>query len=197
MALILAIGELQKQAGPDQRVSARADLVAAQQNPSWTGVWRADQPDSQPAWLVSGEKPDPTAAQPAQSSASLLAAIKGNAASKEIRVPLVSIFKSGGMGWWVGDEGGKARIDLAKPKEAPPNNSSRVARSQSTLESGLLALGSGFEQLGPDSAVDKGRLISMETVRLASSEKDLPRTYFDDLTSGGHGLPVNVAQGRL
>jgi hypothetical protein len=197
MALILAIGELQKQAGPDQRVSARADLVAAQQNPSWTGVWRADQPNSQPVWLVSGETPDPTAMPPAQSSVSLLAAIKGQTDSKEIRVPLARISKSGGIGWWVGDEGGKARVDLAKPKEVPANENSRVARSQSTLESGLLALGSGFEQLGPDSAVDKGRLISMETVRLASSQKDLPRIYFDDLTSGGHGLPVNVAQGRL
>jgi Tfp pilus assembly protein PilX len=56
MALCLAIGELQKQAGPDQRVSARADLVGTPQNPSWTGVWRADQPDSPPNWLVSGDE---------------------------------------------------------------------------------------------------------------------------------------------
>lgn len=200
MALCLAIGELQKQAGPDQRVSARADLVGTMQNPSWTGVWRADQPDSLPNWLVSGEKPDPATLLPTSSSVSLLAAIKGKTDSKELRVPLVKISPSkttGGMGWWVGDEGIKARVDLTKPSGAPPNNSSRLARSQSTLESGLLALGRGFEQLGPDSAVDKSTLISMETLSLATSETDLPRTYFDDLTSGGHGLPVNVAQGRL
>lgn len=200
MALCLAIGELQKQAGPDQRVSARADLVGTSQNPSWTGVWRADQPDSLPNWLVSGEKPDPATVLPTPSSVSLLAAIKGKTDSKELRVPLVKISPpkaTGGIGWWVGDEGVKARVDLAKPSGAPTDNGSRLARSQSTLESGLLALGRGFEQLGPDSAVDKGTLISMETLSLATSEKDLPRTYFDDLTSGGHGLPVNVAQGRL
>lgn len=200
MALCLAIGELQKQAGPDQRVSARADLMGTPQNPSWTGVWRADQPDSPPSWLVSGENPDPATALPATSSVSLLAAINGKADSKELRVPLVKISQAkvtGGMGWWVGDEGVKARVDLAKPSGAPPDNNSRLARSQSTLESGLLALGGGFEQLGPDSAVKKSALISMETLSLATSEKKLPRTYFDDLTSGGHGLPVNVAEGRL
>ncbi len=201
MALFLAIGELQKQAGPDRRVSANASLSGAPQNTNWTGVWRADQVTSQPTWLVSGDKPDPAAAlTDPKTSISLLAAIKGNAASMELRVPLVKISQSkatGGMGWWIGDEGVKARVDIAKPKLAPPSGLSRLVRSQSTLESGLLALGAGFEKLGHDSAIDKGSLISMETVELATAEKDLPRTYFDHRTSGGYGLPVNVAQGRL
>jgi hypothetical protein len=66
----------------------------------------------------------------------------------------------------------KARVDLAKPSEAPPNNSSRLARSQSTFESGLLALGDGFEQLGPDSAINKGKLISMEILNFQSYVPD-------------------------
>lgn len=43
MALILAIGKLQTLTGPDQRLTASAQLATASQpvkNPHWTGVWR-------------------------------------------------------------------------------------------------------------------------------------------------------------
>jgi len=48
VALILAIGQLQKAAGPDQRVTAHAEVVETElgaaegglENPYWTGVWR-------------------------------------------------------------------------------------------------------------------------------------------------------------
>ena len=59
-ALRLAVGQLQQEAGPDRRATARADLtqagvaVSALRNPMWTGVWRSDRPDQPPAWLVSG-----------------------------------------------------------------------------------------------------------------------------------------------
>ncbi len=200
MAIMLAIGALQKQAGPDQRVSATASLAGATQNQNWTGVWRADQADSRPAWLVSGENPDPARPLPVPSSTRLLAAITGNADSRELRVPTVTVKQSntaGSFAWWVGDEGVKARVDLARPKEEAPENLTRLARSQSALEPGLIALGAGFEKLGPDSVIEKTRLISMKSVSFAASNPELPRIHFDDLTSGGEGLAVNVAQGRL
>ena len=86
MALYVAIGELQKHAGPDQRVTATAAILDTNtqtpeidgvEQPHWTGVWRrnpaiADDPptldpdmfdanwDSHPemqlAWLVSGNE---------------------------------------------------------------------------------------------------------------------------------------------
>lgn len=77
-ALNLAVGQLQKYAGPDQRVTARADIQTANTgNPLWTGVW-----DSRPAsaanpthavapssntplaWLVSGNETNGTALTP-------------------------------------------------------------------------------------------------------------------------------------
>ncbi len=47
MALMLAIGQMQKVAGPDQRVTASSSLLAPDAsasiaNPSWVGVWRTD-----------------------------------------------------------------------------------------------------------------------------------------------------------
>ncbi|MFM9001885.1 MAG: hypothetical protein ACKORB_09760, partial [Opitutia bacterium] len=59
-ALRLAVGQLQQEAGPDRRATARADLtqpgvsVNNLRNPMWTGVGRSDRPDQPPAWLVSG-----------------------------------------------------------------------------------------------------------------------------------------------
>ena len=67
MALNMAIGQLQKYAGPDQRVTARADILPAATpaltgGTMWTGVWGNSQPStavsSTPTavmnWLVSG-----------------------------------------------------------------------------------------------------------------------------------------------
>lgn len=39
MAMMLALGDLQNYAGPDQRVTALADLVTGASNPLYTGVW--------------------------------------------------------------------------------------------------------------------------------------------------------------
>lgn len=198
MALMIAIGELQKQAGPDQRVTAASSLTNATENPNWTGVWRADQPASAPAWLVSGLNPDPSLPLPAAFSVSLLPADPADPGSKELRATLVSTSGNtpGGYAWWVGDEGVKARIDLAKPKAAATDHIARLSRSQSPLEPGLTQLGTDFVNLGPDAVIDKTSLITMETLGIASS-KAMPRKFFHDLTTGGIGLPVNVAQGRL
>lgn len=63
LAMMIALGELQKHTGPDQRVTARADLIfpnedtdlsasqlnaywGAARNPNWTGVWKNENDDS-------------------------------------------------------------------------------------------------------------------------------------------------------
>ncbi len=79
LALMLAIGDLQKSAGPDQSVTARADVIPANSaNPHLTGVWKsweikATAPPSPTeyekaardakflGWLVSGTDPAKTA----------------------------------------------------------------------------------------------------------------------------------------
>lgn len=44
MALILAIGQLQKNAGPDQRITAPASIADASYPPGFTGVWKSWEP---------------------------------------------------------------------------------------------------------------------------------------------------------
>lgn len=60
LALMLALGELQKQVGPDQRVTAPASLLdgtpdspdaEGMVHPHWTGVWRSTMSDGGPIWL--------------------------------------------------------------------------------------------------------------------------------------------------
>jgi hypothetical protein len=75
VALRLALAHLQQEAGPDRRMTARADITADTmqkgwswstiRNPLWTGVWRSDNPSQPPAWLVSGRHDQPAGAQSA------------------------------------------------------------------------------------------------------------------------------------
>ena len=87
VSLRLALGHLQQEAGPDRRMTARADITADSiypppnnnlaasptnpaswnwatlPNPMWTGVWRSDYPLQPPAWLVSGRNDRPANSQ--------------------------------------------------------------------------------------------------------------------------------------
>ncbi|MFA6962525.1 MAG: hypothetical protein WC205_17345 [Opitutaceae bacterium] len=66
LALNIALGQLQKYAGPDQRVTARAEILSAVPaigNAMWTGVWGNSQASSAISstdtllnWLVSGNE---------------------------------------------------------------------------------------------------------------------------------------------
>jgi len=72
-SLRLALAHLQQEAGPDRRMTARADITADKfqpgwtwqtiRNPLWTGVWRSDRPLQPPAWLVSGRHDQPAGKQ--------------------------------------------------------------------------------------------------------------------------------------
>ncbi|MFZ9937075.1 MAG: hypothetical protein ACO3JG_08415, partial [Luteolibacter sp.] len=173
LALTLAIAELQKAAGPDQRVTAIADIAAgpngARAEPGaapvndqavdgtskglsavqpgtryWTGVFRnPDTPQSifektpgavVSEWLVSGQTAaDRSPGNPACVVGSAGAVADANraavlvgfgtvgegagAAERCVAAPMVPIANdqraTGGLAWWVGDEGLKARLDMA------------------------------------------------------------------------------------
>jgi hypothetical protein len=145
LGLMLAIGELQKTAGVDQRITARADILGESiANPKLTGVWnsweiKATTPPlpaeyAKPArdgkflgWLVSDTDPAATgeiayASQPASSAVTLWG--KGTLGSADpatshvsaAKVPLAS--SPGAFAWAVLDEGVKARINTRYADDA-------------------------------------------------------------------------------
>ncbi len=217
MALMIAIGELQKSTGPDQRVTLTSGLTsgAGSANPSWTGAVDVSPatlpPDAKASkinWLVSGEVPDPAriltkSTQLNQGNALRLGTFNTSpTATTELLAPLVNVTQGSNRGryaWWIGDEGTKARVDLAKPKITPTTDRDRLAQSQSPLEGGFAKLGSNWSGLAPspDGTIDKATLISLQTASLATANRMLATEYFNDVTSGGYGLPVNVVTGGM
>jgi hypothetical protein len=139
LALMLAIGDLQKQLGPDQRISITADQrlkpggdgaesASDPEKRQWTGVfdsWPAIS-DTRPtpvfrSWLVSG---DPAkVSQIAEADTELTgsdfielvgAGTLGTTSTGLVRVPTVSLVSNGKpagrLAWWIGDQGVKAAV---------------------------------------------------------------------------------------
>jgi hypothetical protein len=138
LALMLALGELQRTAGPDQRVTARADILGeSEANPQFTGVWESKQikatepptasdydKDAKAAqfrgWLVSNidveaARQSSFASKPLTSPVTLwgTGTLGTNALAQEkvnaSKVPLIS--SPGALAWAVLDEGIKVRIN--------------------------------------------------------------------------------------
>lgn len=125
MALMLAIGDLQKSAGPDQRVTAAADILpaakpAATGRAHWTGVWDTTafdpaKPDTKAfvRWLVSDTSTTPADATAAAGTDDVLI-FKGKDDSSSVRVPKVAVntgtANAGSYAYWVEDEGLKADL---------------------------------------------------------------------------------------
>ncbi len=82
MALMIAIGELQKHAGRDQAVTASSDIIAGITNRDWAGVWKTA--DFDPTSFAT-TSPDP----------------EGIAATESIRTELVGTNKSARAEWLV------------------------------------------------------------------------------------------------
>ena len=220
LALVVAIGELQKSAGPDRRITAAAEIQGENvANPQWTGVWNAEpgKKNGKPVWLVSGKKdPDPSKPLAHQDSV-LLSSVPSSSKRKELRAETVRVAgrkTEGRYAYWVGDEGVKARIDSSKPDEKETANlelARKLGNSLSPMEPGLSEMGgkeakvwSKFDSSAAvEKALDKRTLVSMGTVSLALEDSEgLKRTqaanhFLNDFTTGGFGLPVNVRDGGL
>ncbi|MBT8044975.1 MAG: hypothetical protein KJO79_08490, partial [Verrucomicrobiae bacterium] len=139
LALMLAIGELQKQLGPDQRISMTADqrmqsagdgsaTSAALGNRHWTGVYDSwlDDTDTRPepkfrSWMISGNENLVSQAASADTGLAAANAVElvgqgtmGVSDRGMVRVPALDLaregVKRGRMAWWVGDQGVKAAL---------------------------------------------------------------------------------------
>lgn len=133
----VALAQLQKYAGPDQRVTATAESIAGvnPQKAHYTGVWHSDTTQTADtttplAWLVSGaEAPvaleDVTAAVPSAKAIQLVGAKSAGTANSVVATAqdIAATGVPGATGtaptvigryaWWVGDEGVKAPVAVA------------------------------------------------------------------------------------
>jgi hypothetical protein len=116
LALMLAIGQLQKHAGPDQRVTARADILGdGNFDPScrfWTGVWDSTDPAATPTWLVSGVSVSPRIAPPVPITMEVGFSASSHHPDQSnhflpTRVTAQDL-DHGQYAWWISDEGLKA-----------------------------------------------------------------------------------------
>jgi Tfp pilus assembly protein PilX len=217
LAMMMAIGQLQKEAGPDQRVTATAQIQNVTANPQWTGVWKTDPGNlsSQPVWMVSG---DPTTTDPGEALTDANSAVLASPPStdetrEELRAKFVKVSgrMPGRFAYWIGDEGTKAKVNIVRPESEELTEKERFSRAQSPEQPGLALMDSENKtawakfSAKSDSAgfIDRETLASLSTVSFALDDSGkLPREevhnyYFNDLTTGGFGLPVNVKDGGM
>lgn len=216
MALMLAIGDLQKFAGPDQRITAEASILEKNSTPvsqpRWIGVWNSAgantagvTPGSGPNWLVSGSQTTP-APDPASPPTGLFTISKDSVTTTSVGVPLQEINgrkPSGGNGvtgryaYWVSDEGTKARVNVTPPEDVPLASlplGERVARS---ILSQSYAIRKAGEEWKDVTQSERNQLVSIQSSALVTggNSMEVPRKYQHDLTTEGYGLPVDVSAG--
>jgi hypothetical protein len=173
VALLLAIGDLQKNLGPDTRISATADQIAGPE-PSqsstprpqrqWVGAyrsWPAGRPsDSRPEpsflqWFVSGQPQNLTSRSYAgtsigtnNSSSVEIVTARTAGDSDPVRVPIITQPAGGNSrhsyGWWVSDLGTKGQI--AAPRDIPAAIAEVRADQQAIPSSNFVAAKSGQTQ---------------------------------------------------
>jgi hypothetical protein len=140
LALMLAIGELQNEMGPDSRITAPHDAGTAAPNGQarWTAVYDAWQSPADPntpddpalripkfrRWLVSGAN-QATGGEAGTSEQVLLLgpnSLGGTAtAEDEVRVPMQEVStgkQRGRLAWWIADEATKAKVNAGPDADA-------------------------------------------------------------------------------
>lgn len=223
LAMLLALGDLQKSLGPDQRISFTADqllgnttapLTTNQPQKHYTGAYRAWESSavnrpSAPTfvqWFVSGQRADLSNRewvrnQPPGSLMELVSARTAVAAHDVVRVPMISQNEANGSrhqyAWWVSDLGTKALVAAAKPASA--GQAQLVRESLQTLPAyDITAMARGaerpFQGLNLQDA-GIGRVTTTANTSLLSLQPATAKPLLHDLTAYNRGLLTNVRSG--
>ena len=219
LALMLAIGELQKSAGPDQRITAAADILpaakpAASGRARWTGVWDTSafspaKPDTKAflRWLVS-DTPSALADATATASSEDVLVFTGKDPDSSVRVPKIKI-NHGSYAYWVADEGLKADLGWNEGKFTTDERK-QAARLTAAPGPDHGSLGGPFASK-PNYPITKSAGNSwLENLDKAFSGADMPLVMSDtsnqsiwlqsmghDVTLGSSGVVADVKKGGL
>ena len=185
MALMIAIGELQKAAGPDQRVTATSTLLGSSGNAytsgttaqdgkkHWVGVWDTSgynpaAPDSKTfkRWLVSGDEAavDDIADVGTNPATDDLVIFEGADAAGTVKVPKVEVATTSGnssyYAYWVEDQGVKADLEwnetLASDTSAAELERAQVRRLSASPGPDYGVLGGPFASTQVQYPIDQG-----------------------------------------
>jgi len=209
MALNIALGELQKNAGSDQRVSARADIKSGV-DPSrkyWTGFWSTEGWNPQSpnereflGWGVSDSvaaKNEDSVAT-ANSDDDLVTLVGAGSVMDEIdyvklgKVDLTDNGRiTGGYAYWIGDEGIKASYSTPKLNDNEWNKAGILATAATSGVSSLEI--AGYDGLASDQ-IDASA-ISRQTISLPLNETNVPRQLFHDVTPQSISLLTDTRSG--
>lgn len=222
MALMLAIGDLQKALGPDTRVTATADQFVggaggreATTNParhllgaykSWEHTAKTRPTPEFLSWFVSGPRDAVTQREwvTNASAGSTVEMVSETAAGRrggEVRVPFLTQTLSGKqqnqLAWWVSDLGAKALIRA--PRERPKEDLAAIREDAQSMPTTALALVKVAEQ-APFAGVTAdnpalGNVVSFNNAGLLAAEPALARGALHDLTAFNRGLLTNVRRG--
>ena len=123
LGMLVAIGNLQRYAGPDQRVTARAQIDAGSSKNAvmWTGVWDSNSGSAQnPVWLVSGENPNPSSGALGSSPSTLYASTTEFSGVQAEWVPIEGgqNLAEAEFAYWIEEQSVKARVNQADKTKA-------------------------------------------------------------------------------
>ena len=227
LGLNIALGRLQKFAGPDNRVTATAEGFGGRHGTShYTGVWEASDLAPTPlTWLVSGNEGLNSIAVTTSGlpdSIEMLGS-SGSGLAGDVMAPRQRILANGLPGqsdavvvgnyaWWVGDEGVKADVTLADRTDEisyAPYDSPELRRRLGQQ----LCLGAGavdatgavlFEPRDAANAPQVAKVLAANQIaflRRADGTTrlgaDVPRHYFHAWSSGTSGVLARTLPGGL
>jgi type II secretory pathway pseudopilin PulG len=225
LALMQALGQLQRTMGPDQRVSANAEILGSSVNqPFWTGTWRSTQADGSPywvrdelgaswkdrrvdehwsatqqvlEWLVSGRQ------QPTDPSVLNSVAMVGSQQVPRVQVAKLPVKNSAGkpagnLAWWTGDLGVRANLGTGDPRE------NIAANPESPADGGIYRImASQAADLKLMSAgleltsADAEKLPTATSLALAGVPTPWTRQHAFDFTVHSRGVLADVLHGGL
>ncbi len=225
LALMQAIGQLQRTMGPDQRVSATADILPKDvKQPHWTGVWRStmqngasfmarndlagslrderweqklNPADQVMEWLVSGQG-DPTAASNAG-----MVALYHEEKLPVVEVPKVNVAgKSGGiaghLAWWTGDLG--VRANLRTSDSRAHLTASRSDPGNGGLFRVMTSQAADMKLMAGGVDLhndDREKLVSPGTISFTGVNRTWRQKHSLDFTTDSSGVLADVADGGL
>ena len=153
LALMLAIGQLQKNTADDQRVTARAEILGEgnyyPKTRFWTGVWNTTNPAATPIWLVSAAATDP-GKPPIETMQLAGFGSVGADTTHHVHAPVLHVLDTSGkisdaIAWWISDEGVKASVGK-RPLHLRAIPNFIAPTSISTLSS-MLSTSHGIEEV--------------------------------------------------